>query len=81
METPKGKTGYLSATTDETEEALIERLVALQGVGRATVVKLILRKYGPVEVADLEKKLGIPANANPSGEDTKDSKQDAASQG
>ena len=26
----KGKTGYLSATTDETEEALIERLVALQ---------------------------------------------------
>lgn len=68
MEMPKGKTGYLSATTDETEEALIERLVALQGVGRATVVKLILRKYGPVEVADLEKKLGIPANANPSVE-------------
>ena len=79
-EKSKPKTGYVSATTDAVEESLIERLTSLQGTGRATVIKMLLREYGPQKIAELEKKMNIPAAANPSSEDTKDSKEGTESQ-
>jgi len=47
------KTGYVSATLDEYEDQLLNEIASLQGVGRATAIKLLLREKAPSKIAEL----------------------------
>ena len=47
------KTGYVSATLDEYEDQLLNELASMQGIGRATAIKLLLREKAPSKIAEL----------------------------
>lgn len=64
------KPGYVTATLDEHEEKLLSELTELLGIGRATVIKMLLRERGPAKIRETKALCG---DDNPSlGENSED---------
>ncbi len=72
------KPGYVTATLDEHEEKLLSELTDLLGIGKATVIKLMLRERGPAKIRETKALCGA---GNPSvGENSEDIEDGQVSQ-
>jgi hypothetical protein len=87
MENEKQKTESDSKSTRYVQAALkgraceiFDELATLLPIGDSAIIKTLILKYGPAEIADLKPKSGIHADANSSGEEHKDTKLDEVSQ-
>lgn len=47
----------ISVSLDEVEKNILLKLTELQGVGRATAVKMLIREVGPSKIAEIKSKI------------------------
>ena len=71
---------YVQAALKGRACEIFDELATLLPIGDSAIIKTLILKYGPAEIADLKPKSGIPANATPSSEESKDSKEGTESQ-
>jgi hypothetical protein len=53
----KNKIGYVSARLKGTEDTTLTKLASLQGIGKATAIRKLLRDYAPKVIAELDTKV------------------------